>query len=101
METQSELLNLEWPEALMEHAVMAEERSKNNNKVIYKGLRVRMGMHVGCPQKTKDAMTRRVIYTGPDAIMAANIAASAHGGQVYCFCSYYYYYSYAAALFSL
>jgi hypothetical protein len=50
--------------------------------VVFKGLRVRMGVHTGTPKMVRDPMTRRVEYIGPVVNAAARITALAHGGQV-------------------
>ena len=49
---------------------------------MYKGLRVRMGVHVGTPKVVRDPMTRRVEYIGPVVNAAARITAMTHGGQI-------------------
>jgi hypothetical protein len=49
---------------------------------MYKGLRVRMGVHVGEPRMAKDPTTRKMDYYGPPVNAAAHITAMAHGGQV-------------------
>jgi class 3 adenylate cyclase len=50
--------------------------------LMFKGLRVRMGMHVGNPRVIRDPKTRRVEYIGPVVNAAARITAITHGGQV-------------------
>jgi hypothetical protein len=105
-DTQRELLDVEWPAALLEHPCAAEEWGDTDDRyrpipgflyisvdvgltfggclgrVMFKGLRVRMGVHVGTPKMVRDAMTRRVEYVGPVVNAAARITALAHGGQV-------------------
>jgi hypothetical protein len=49
-------------------------------RVLFKGLRVRMGVHWGKPRVVKDPMTRRVEYIGPVVNAAARITALTHGG---------------------
>lgn len=107
VEVQQALVNLEWPEALLEHPGAAEERADTADdrylipnrltvkdtcelaltpfliRIVFKGLRVRMGMHVGVAVKTvQDPMTRRLEYVGPAVNSAARITALSHGGQV-------------------
>ena len=50
--------------------------------MLYKGLRVRMGVHVGTPRMVRDPMTRRMEYIGPVVNAAARITALTHGGQI-------------------
>ncbi len=81
-QVQQELIKVEWPEALVEHPGAAEEWGDTDDRVIFKGLRVRMGVHVGRPRVIRDPMTRKVDYMGPCVNIAARITALAHGGQV-------------------
>ncbi len=83
-EVQQELIKSEWPKALLEHPGAAEEWGDTDNRVLFKGLRVRMGVHVGTPKLVRDAMSRKIEYMGPCVNIAARITALTHGGQV-CF----------------
>ncbi|KAJ1821286.1 cysteinyl-tRNA synthetase, partial [Coemansia sp. RSA 2598] len=51
--------------------------------LIYRGLRVRMGMHLGSPVSEEDPITRRMDYFGPMVNRASRISGAADGGQVY------------------
>jgi class 3 adenylate cyclase len=82
MEAQKALVDLEWPATLLEHPGAAEEWNDGDDTVLYKGLRVRMGVHAGEARTRRDAMTRRVEYSGPVVNAAARITAMTHGGQV-------------------
>jgi class 3 adenylate cyclase len=82
MEAQKALVDLSWPEALLDHPGAAEEWNDNDNAVLYRGLRVRMGVHVGETRTRRDPMSRRVEYSGPVVNTAARITAMAHGGQI-------------------
>ena len=81
-DTQRELLGLDWPEALLEHPDAPRSGAATDDRVVFKGLRVRMGVHVGTPKTVRDPITRRVEYTGPVVNAAARITALAHGGQI-------------------
>jgi class 3 adenylate cyclase len=81
-EVQQALLKVAWPEALLDHPGAAEEWGDTDDRVLYKGLRVRMGVHVGTPRTVRDPMTRRVEYIGPVVNAAARITALTHGGQI-------------------
>ncbi len=83
MSVQQELVKAAWPEVLLDHPGAAEEWGDTDDRVIYKGLRVRMGVHIGVPRLVQDPMTRRVEYVGPCVVTAARITALTHGGQVY------------------
>jgi class 3 adenylate cyclase len=71
MEAQAALLTLEWPEELLNHPGASEEWGDTDDRVIYKGLRLRMGVHVGTAKIVRDPMTRRVEYIGPVVNAAA------------------------------
>ncbi|KAL6047965.1 Serine/threonine protein kinase, catalytic domain containing protein, variant 2 [Balamuthia mandrillaris] len=79
---QERLLKADWPEKLLEHPHAAEETSGADDEVVFRGLRVRMGLHYGEPRMGKDPMTRRIEYIGPVVNKAARITTIAHGGQV-------------------
>jgi hypothetical protein len=66
---------------LHQHQVVAYARMVCR-RVIYRGLRVRMGVHAGLVRGTVDALTRRIEYTGPVVSTAARITALALGGHV-------------------
>jgi class 3 adenylate cyclase len=83
VEAQNALLAVAWPESLLSHPGAAEEVDGGmDERTVFRGLRVRMGVHVGHPRVVKDAMTRRVEYVGSAVNTAARMTALAHGGQV-------------------
>jgi len=82
MDVQHELLKVEWPEALLAHPSAAEEIGDVEDKVLFKGLRVRMGLHYGKPKAVKDPVSRRIEYIGPVINSTARITSMAHGGQI-------------------
>jgi class 3 adenylate cyclase len=81
MEVQQELVKAEWPAELVAHPGAAEEWGDHDDRVLFKGLRVRMGVHWGKPRMVRDPMTRRVEYIGPVVNAAARITALTHGGM--------------------
>lgn len=50
MSVQAELLKLEWPEGLLDHPGAAEEWGDVDDRILFRGLRVRMGVHIGHPR---------------------------------------------------
>lgn len=81
MAVQHELMQVDWPKALLEHPGACEEWDKDDN-TIFRGLRVRMGVHYGQPRVVSDPMTRRIDFIGPVVNAAARITAITHGGQI-------------------
>lgn len=82
MDVQQALIKVEWPEALLDHPGASEEWGDIDDRVLYKGLRVRMGIHVGQPRIVRDPMTRRIEFVGPVVNAAARITSMTHGGQI-------------------
>eukprot|EP01087_Luapelamoeba_hula_P013242 TRINITY_DN3788_c0_g2_i1.p1 TRINITY_DN3788_c0_g2~~TRINITY_DN3788_c0_g2_i1.p1 ORF type:complete len:1605 (+),score=191.21 TRINITY_DN3788_c0_g2_i1:33-4847(+) len=79
---QERLISAEWDAVLLAHPAAAEEWAGEDDQVIYKGLRVQMGMHLGTAQIARDPMTRRIEYTGPLVHKTGKLASLAHGGQI-------------------
>eukprot|EP01087_Luapelamoeba_hula_P005159 TRINITY_DN1523_c0_g2_i1.p1 TRINITY_DN1523_c0_g2~~TRINITY_DN1523_c0_g2_i1.p1 ORF type:complete len:140 (+),score=20.88 TRINITY_DN1523_c0_g2_i1:395-814(+) len=75
-------MEAQWDIQLLAHPAAAEELGGADDQVLFKGLRVRMGIHVGAPRPTRDPATRHIGYIGPDMNIAAKITAVADGGQV-------------------
>jgi class 3 adenylate cyclase len=83
MQAQLELLGANWPEELLDGRVesSAEMRDSSGN-LLYRGLRVRMGMHLGSPFCKLDPRTGRMDYFGPMVNRSARVSGKAQGGQV-------------------
>lgn len=79
--TQNALLELEWPNEILE-TVHCQEKYDNDGNQIYRGLSVRMGIHWGRPVCEPDPITRRMDYFGPMVNKAARVSAVADGGQI-------------------
>jgi class 3 adenylate cyclase/Tfp pilus assembly protein PilF len=77
---QERLMDLAWPEKLLSHPVAQVERV--SGRTLYRGLRLRMGVHVGRPERRPDPVTGRMDYFGPMVNRAARIVQSAQGGQI-------------------
>lgn len=79
---QHALVSLEWPSEILSQSSAQREMSADGKSIIYNGLRVRMGIHVGCPQSRRNPVINRLDYFGPVVNRAARVADSAHGGQI-------------------
>ncbi len=69
---QRALVDATWPAPLAD----------GGHEPLWRGLRVRAGVHVGNPDCRPDPLTGRMDYFGPVVNRAARIAHAAHGGQV-------------------
>eukprot|EP01006_Ploeotia_vitrea_P055739 TRINITY_DN68028_c0_g1_i3.p1 TRINITY_DN68028_c0_g1~~TRINITY_DN68028_c0_g1_i3.p1 ORF type:complete len:514 (-),score=262.87 TRINITY_DN68028_c0_g1_i3:68-1609(-) len=80
---QEELLNANWPAQLLKQRAARPERDPNDNdKFIFRGIRVRMGIHTGQPNCRRNPVTGRMDYFGPVVNRSARVSDSAHGGQI-------------------
>ncbi|HEY9854947.1 MAG TPA: adenylate/guanylate cyclase domain-containing protein, partial [Stenomitos sp.] len=78
---QETLLGIDWPHALLSHPD-ASEAQREDGSLLFRGLRVRMGVHTGHPECRQDPVTGRMDYFGPMVNRAARISGAAHGGQI-------------------
>lgn len=78
---QETLLGLDWPHELLSHEDACEAH-RPDGTLLFRGLRVRMGLHTGEPECRPDPVTGRMDYFGPMVNRAARIASAAHGGQI-------------------
>ncbi|HLL05133.1 MAG TPA: adenylate/guanylate cyclase domain-containing protein [Myxococcaceae bacterium] len=81
LEVQEALLHAPWPSALLAHPQAAEERGPQGMP-LHRGLRVRMGVHLGEAECRMDERTGRADYFGRTVNVAARVADAGHGGQV-------------------
>ncbi|KFE62736.1 ATP-binding protein [Hyalangium minutum] len=77
---QEALLMAPWSPELLAQPEASEEVGPRG--LLHRGLRVRMGVHVGEPEIRVDGRTGRVDYVGRVVNAAARVAAAGHGGQV-------------------
>lgn len=78
---QLELLNAEWPKALLEDTLAGIVRGEGGEP-LQRGLRVRMGVHWCEPEAYVDPTTGRMDYAGPEVNRASRVAQAAYGGQI-------------------
>ena len=81
LQMQEDLVNIDYPMALLLHQAARQEKDKSGT-VIWRGLRVRMGVHTGTPQCELDPVTGRTDYYGPMVNQAARVSGQAKGGQI-------------------
>jgi len=80
---QVELLRESWPLEILE-CPDGMPVYDSQNRLIAKGLSVRMGIHCGIPFCEPDPITGRMHYYGPAVNRAARIEGGAVGGQIIC-----------------
>lgn len=78
---QLRLLDQNWPDELLNHP-SGKPQYDEQSTLIYRGLRVRMGIHMGTPILERDPLTGRADYFGPVVNRAARVAGNAQGGQI-------------------
>lgn len=77
---QRELLEAPWPEVLLAEPDAEEVRAAGGR--VHRGLRVRMGVHLGEPECREDERSGQADYYGRMVNVTARVAAAGHGGQV-------------------
>eukprot|EP00906_Rhabdomonas_costata_P017194 RCo024790 len=88
LDVQDELLDVSWPDDILrqkscEVVYSTEARDRDGYPaVLFRGLRVRIGMHTGLPEPEYNSRTNRVDYFGPMVNCAARIHSLGTGGQV-------------------
>jgi len=80
MDIQWDLVLEDWPEQMQDHPACLKEVD-DRGKLIWRGLRVRMGINTGSPQAVVNRNTWRVDYFGPSVNLAARVESKACGGQ--------------------
>lgn len=78
---QRALFEQEWPPALLQQTQACEVRD-DQACVVQRGLRVRMGIHVGRADARVVPATGRYDWFGADVNLAARVADAPHGGQI-------------------
>jgi len=78
---QQQLLEADWPKEILESPDGRETRGEDG-RLLFKGLSVRIGIHLGAPVCEKDPVTGRMDYFGPPVNRAARVSAAADGGQI-------------------
>eukprot|EP00899_Mesostigma_viride_P013555 jgi/Mesvir1/221/Mv13567-RA.1 len=72
----------DWPSMLSQHAGTLETMCPSTGSVLYRGLRVRAGIHVGVLDAKKTSPNNKQVYEGAFVDVATAICHLATGGQV-------------------
>lgn len=75
------MIEIDWPDELITSGLAGEERDPEGN-LLYRGLKVRVGIHCGVPLCQSDPITERMDYFGQMVNKAARIGAVANPGQI-------------------
>ena len=76
-----ELMKAPWPKALLRTHSTHDQRD-NDGKLIFRGLRLRIGINSGVAYSTTDIVTRRADYFGNSVNRAAQITGMCEGGEI-------------------
>lgn len=83
LKVQLELIHADWPPDLLTlEPGRIEYDDKDPDNLLFRGLRVRMGLHAGRPIVERDPITGRADYFGPVVNRAARVEGQAKGGQI-------------------
>ncbi|KAF9455702.1 hypothetical protein BDZ94DRAFT_1293120 [Collybia nuda] len=80
---QHQLLHEQWPLEILE-CEDGKPIHDPQNRLIARGLSVRMGIHCGSPTPEPDPITHRMDYFGPMVNRSARVCGNAAGGQIMC-----------------
>jgi class 3 adenylate cyclase len=81
-QVQRELLESKWPGDILDAFDCRVEWNKDKH-LLYRGLRIRIGLHFGEAERVHDTVTRRMDYFGNTVNTAARVESEAKGGQVF------------------
>ena len=82
MNVQQTLVELDWPDEILNVQDCGPIPLADGVGSLWRGLRVRMGMHIGWPLVIEDAMTGRSQYLGPVVSKGSRIIEHAYGGEL-------------------
>lgn len=88
LDVQTAMMQQDWPEDICRLDPAKTVIEEGTGAVLFKGLRVRIGIHAATQDAANTAApnshttTRRTVYTGPAVIRAHAIGDCGHGGQV-------------------
>jgi len=81
MDTQIHLRDANWPPLFIEDSLPIEA-ARSSSDGSFRGLRVRMGIHIGTPTASPDPTTGRMDYLGRMVNKTGRLMRAANGGQV-------------------
>lgn len=83
IDIQGQLMEVKWDDALLRMHKSTSLVRDDSDRIVFNGLRVRMGIHTGVPDFCeRDATSKRMDYFGPAMNLAARVSGCGAGGQV-------------------
>lgn len=82
LEIQKDLLDADWPEELLQHEKGKKVLDTETGQLLFRGLRVRIGLECGYPMEKMDPVTKRSDYFGPCLNRGARVSSVANGGEI-------------------
>mmetsp|Transcript_10634 Transcript_10634/g.39669 ORF Transcript_10634/g.39669 Transcript_10634/m.39669 type:complete len:1836 (-) Transcript_10634:622-6129(-) len=79
---QLELLEEDWPEDLLTLPEACVVTGASEHELLFRGLRVRIGLHLGNPVSEMNQTTKRTQYLGLDVKLAESVMRIADGGEI-------------------
>eukprot|EP00002_Diphylleia_rotans_P018507 TRINITY_DN3581_c0_g1_i1.p1 TRINITY_DN3581_c0_g1~~TRINITY_DN3581_c0_g1_i1.p1 ORF type:complete len:2533 (-),score=428.58 TRINITY_DN3581_c0_g1_i1:64-7662(-) len=80
LSVQMALMEVKWPCAVLSHPACKTVESLG--KPVFRGLRVRMGIHIGQSYSRQDPLTKRRDLYGPVVKVVSKMCKYTHGGQI-------------------
>eukprot|EP01080_Neovahlkampfia_damariscottae_P005223 gene5223-8835_t len=80
LQIQERFIHIDWPEKLLNSTFCKKISGKE--RVIFNGLRIKIGIYKGIPLVKTDSLTQREDYFGPCVNIAARLVSKAHGGMI-------------------
>ena len=91
LDAQKQLVTAPWQQGLLQldpltavHKASLKSEGVGPDRHLWRGLRMRMGVHTGCPTCLPDPVSGRMDYWGPMVNKSARISSVATGGQIVC-----------------
>jgi class 3 adenylate cyclase len=77
------LMYVDWPESILQVSTSKEIRDPETGDLLFRGLRVRIGLHIGIPNAKLDPTTKRTDYFGTPVNTAARCSDQCPGAVTY------------------
>eukprot|EP01103_Thecamoeba_quadrilineata_P002608 TRINITY_DN12532_c0_g1_i1.p1 TRINITY_DN12532_c0_g1~~TRINITY_DN12532_c0_g1_i1.p1 ORF type:complete len:1455 (-),score=289.90 TRINITY_DN12532_c0_g1_i1:82-4404(-) len=79
---QHQLMIAEWPRAILQHPITRQFRDEATGAIIFRGLRVRIGVHCGTAEVVPRPDSLNVDFAGRTVEIAARVAGKGYYGEI-------------------